>query len=169
MNEKETQNYEKLVKMFKEDNYASAEGVKRCLVKNLTFRRPHLVNAELINTRDESAEIYVLPMFCKPGKQIYAIKKDTDIYLHSFVAIKRSEEVPVQCKEIKSAVVKRTFEKKSSVFSGWKEDGPTTALDCIEHDLALWHLARFCKSEEEQEKVDQVMKKNAQTLKNIHI
>ena len=63
----------------------------------------------------------------------------------------------------------RTFDKAKSVFASWIDDGEDTAVNCIEHDLALWHADKFIKDDEDRAKTADVMRKYATDIKNIFI
>jgi hypothetical protein len=69
--------YELSMQEFYKEYYSTSGGIKKCLIKNLGFRCPQLVNADIILEMDlpeRSQQIYVIPMFMKPGKQIYVVQ-----------------------------------------------------------------------------------------------
>ena len=81
----------------------------------------------------------------------------------------RDEDIPIFVKETKNKIIVRVFEKQNSVFKDWKPDQANTALECIEHDLALWHADKFIKDEEDLAATCDVMRKHAQRMKDIFI
>ena len=85
------------------------------------------------------------------------------------VSMKRDEEVPNYVKNIRTTAVVRSFHKASSVFATWQEDLEDTAVNCIEHDLELWHADKFIKDDEDRAKTADVMRKYATVIKNIFI
>lgn len=113
--------------------YATSENIKKSLLTYLTFRKPLLINSECILNLDKEKEgaqleeIYVVPLFMKPGRQMYACSlpngaDEPSYYVSSLVVKKREEEVPVITKDIKQKKVERTFQKQNSVFKDWRED-----------------------------------------------
>lgn len=76
MNEQEKETYRQFVVDWKAEKYGSSHGVKKCLIENLTYRNSQLVNPEGILNLDrmnEGAPLYVIPVFMKPGKQLYVV------------------------------------------------------------------------------------------------
>ena len=55
--------------------------------------------------------------------------------------------MPNYVKEIKTTAVVRTFDKNKSVFKDWRSDIDETGINCINHDLELWHGDKFIKDE----------------------
>lgn len=53
MNERELEKYDTAFKAYKRENYDSSDGIKRCLIKNLAFRRPQLINTDCILALDK--------------------------------------------------------------------------------------------------------------------
>ena len=71
LNEKELNKYKAYRQEYKNDMYNNTEGIKRCLIKNLGFRRPELINIDSILQEDginENLQIYVIPMLMRPGR-----------------------------------------------------------------------------------------------------
>lgn len=85
------------------------------------------------------------------------------------IARKRDEDPPIFAKTMKSNTVSRAFSKHNSVFKEWKEDTPQQIAECIEHDIKLWHVSRFVKDADELVNVEDVLRKNAEVLKNLFI
>ena len=64
-------------------------------------------------------------------------------------------------KHIKTTAIERRFDKSKSVFADWRDDQADTAINCIEHDLELWHADKFIKDETDLEQTGNVMRKYA--------
>jgi len=76
MTELEKETYRQFIVDWKADKYGSSHGVKKCLIENLIYRNSQLVNPEGILNLDrmnEGALLYVIPVFMKPGKQLYVV------------------------------------------------------------------------------------------------
>ena len=90
-------------------------------------------------------------------------------FAHKFVINKREEGVPNFIKNIKTTAIIRQFNKENSIFADWKADNENTALNCIEHDLELWHGDKFIKEEEDLVNTANVMRAYAKEIKNLFI
>ena len=95
--------------------------------------------------------------------------EDLQFFTHKLVVPKRDEDVPIHSKEISMILIERTFNKDKSVFADWKSDTDETGINCINHDLELWHGDKFIKDEEDLEATANVMRKYAREIKNIYI
>lgn len=85
-------------------------------------------------------------------------EKDLQFFTHKLVILKRLEEVPNFVKHIRTTAIVRTFNKENSVFAEWKDDGPNTALNCMEHDLELVHTDKFIKDETDRAETHDVFR-----------
>jgi hypothetical protein len=81
----------------------------------------------------------------------------------------RTEEIPIIEKTYSSLSTEIVFKKNQSVFKDWKEDTDTKLKAVVEHDFALYKLTKFVKDEQDREKVENLIKKNLETLKIIHL
>ena len=179
MSEIERNRYDELISRHKSLNFTSSDDVKKIIMRDLLYKRMQFFNAELLELLDKGEavgenQIYVYAQFFRPGRQTIAIcvideEKDLQYFTHKLVVTKREEEVPNFIKHIRTTAIIRLFDKSFSIFSEWKVDGPDTPLNCIEHDLELWHGDKFIKEEEDLAKTADVMRKYAKEIKNIFV
>lgn len=97
----------------------------------------------------EKEQLYVLPVFIKPGKHHYVVRKDPqqlvelnkkhgnrensissesdfhfepEYFIHQTHVPFRTEPIPQHVKQSKSRLKVRTFKKANSVFKDWADD-----------------------------------------------
>ena len=182
MSEHERTIFDNYVTNYKKIHYSGIDDVKRAILRDLRYSKMQMINPELmLNIENQDAdfdqdanEVYVFAAFMRPGKQFYSVclsdaENDLQYFTHKMVVKKREEDIPLFVKEIKNRVIVRVFEKNNSVFKEWTEDGPNTALLCIENDLTLWHADKFIKDEEDLAATCDVMRKYASEIKAIFI
>ena len=161
-------------------NFTSSDDVKKVILRDLRYKKMQFFNAELLDLLDrgendaDQNQIYVFAQFFKPGRQTIAtciIDKENDLlfFAHNFVINKREEVVPNFIKNIKTTAIIRQFHKENSIFADWKADNENTAINCIEHDLELWHADKFIKEEEDLLNTANMMRTYAKEIKNIFI
>ena len=124
------------------------------------------VNPELmLNLDNEDADfdedlnkVYAFIQFMRPGRQTYVTcmpeteKSDGMTYFtHRAIINNREEEIPLFVKADKTHKTVRKFNKDTSVFKDWMIDTRDDALNCIEHDLLLWHCNKFVKNPDQME------------------
>jgi len=100
-----------------------------------------------------------------------------EYYSHSTIAPFRSEDIPVHVKTYGTLTKEVSFKKNKSVFKDWKENTGSILNACCEHDFKNWkvrNIPRFkpgteAGGPEEYAKVEELIQKNFEALKIIHI
>ena len=62
-------------------------------------------------------------------------EEDLQFFSHKLVVPKRDEDVPGIVKLIRTTPIVRKLERRNSVFTDWRDNGPDTARLCIKHNL----------------------------------
>ena len=123
---------------------------KEVFKDNLKYPNAQLGNNEIKWEDDD--QIFVFVDFVKPGRQTYIINYGEELLtLHHFIANPSQSDVLVNRKQIARNVMKRVFNKNSSVFKEWKEDNSATLKKATELEIVYWKVPKFVKDENEQE------------------
>lgn len=136
LNEEEKITYEKNVKEYF-DSYLNSW--KMVIIKNLKYKRPNLVNANMKLCFSIDEPLYVFATFMTAGKHFYNIEvrgkdKSPQNWVHSCIAKFRNEPIIPSLKETKMKVVDRVFKKEHSVFDKWVEDTDVLLAKSFEAD-----------------------------------
>ena len=154
--------------------------MKKLILRDMIYKKMHFINADIIDLLDKGLEdtdenqIYVFAQYFKPGRQNFVTcildeNQDMQYFTHKLVVQKRDEDVPNNVKEIRTTTLERTFDKTKSVFKDWREDIDETGINCINHDLELWHGDKFIKDADDLAKTADMLRKYSREIKNIFI
>ncbi len=120
--------------------------------------------------------VYCISFFAKPGKHTYMVKyqkqADTkpEVFAYNCNVIKRTEQIPVISKTLKTNVVKREFQLHHSVFAKWIPESASKVRESIESDCTMWKLAKFMKNDQSEiDACKAVVMKHCMLLKEIFI
>ena len=87
-----------------------------------------------------------------------------------FIPMVRKEDVPVwNLEKAKKGVVEEPFDKDKSVFKPWVKDTPGSLKQVLAHDRKRWKVAKFIKDTEDLKRVNLIINRNFEHLKNIYI
>ena len=167
--------------------------------KKLAFKRPHLVNYELMFDADRS---YVLPIFIRPGRTHFFVRDAFDInystdiihrrrlsaqsnlpsennstdanqgyrfYYSRHTIPVREEPIPKISKKMKRTFQVAKFQKEYSVFRDWKEDTKQTFDKCLRHDMQYWKCQKFVKDPDDYDAVVRVVTRYFSDIKEIFL
>ena len=170
---------------------------KEIFKKKLVFKRPHLINYELMFNVDRS---YVIPIFIKPGRTHFFVRDAFDInyttdilhrrrvsvqgsllsennstdanqgyryYYSRHIIPVREEPIPKISKKMKRTFKVSKFQKEYSVFRDWKEDTRQTFEKCLRHDLQYWKCQKFVKDPDDYDAIVSIFTRHFSDIKEI--
>lgn len=148
---------------------------KRLIFKSLEYRKPNLVNANLIDDNLErmgqkylDSPLYVYVCFMKAGRNYYSVEiPEANVrFVHRCLAKCRVEEVPQYSSTNKLTFVERQFKKETSVFAPWVEDNPKLLEKCCDMDFKYWRIPNMVKNDEDRAQLEKLVRDNFSLIKN---
>ena len=97
---------------------------------------------------------------------------EVEYFSHQTIAPFRSDEIPINVKQMGNLTKENTFKKPKSVFKDWKQNTTKTLASCAEHDLKHWkipNMPMFKSNPEEYDQVKQLIEQYIEHLMIVHI
>ena len=130
------------------------------------YKKPKLINFDLVQNHGDYDQVWVLPIFLQPGKIDYFIRSEEQLHHEVFyerhIIEVREEHVPfckslfilinfflIVAKTLRTNQTTVEFVKAASVFRDWHEETPAQTAIASKHDFSLWKLSKIVLDESE--------------------